>query len=39
MMDFFSYKKHTQLLRRKMHGPIILMDRFSFLMEHVTHAV
>ena len=36
---FLFYKKHTQPLRTKIHGSMILMDRFSFLMEHLTHAV
>ena len=38
-LDFFFNKKHTQLLRTKIHGSMILMGRFSFLTEHLTHAV
>ena len=38
-LDFFFNKKHTQLLRRKIQGSMILMGRFSFLTEHLTHAV
>ena len=38
-MNFFSCKKHTQPLRMKMHGSMILMGRFSILMEHLTLAV
>ena len=36
---FLFYKKQTQLLRTKIHGSLILMGRFSFLMEHLPHAV
>ena len=36
---FLFYKKHTQLLRMKIYGSMILMGRFSFLMEHLTLAV
>ena len=38
-MDFFFHKKHTQLFRRKIHGSMIFMGWFSFLMEHLTLAV
>ena len=38
-MDFFFYKKHSQLFRMKIHGSMILMGWFSFLMEHLTQAV
>ena len=33
------YKKHTQVLRTKILWSMILMECFSFLMEHLTHAV
>ena len=35
----FFYKKHTQLLRMKIHGSMILMGWFSFHMEHTTPAM
>ena len=36
---FLFYKKHIQLLRTKIHGSMILMGRFSFVIEHQTQAV
>ena len=36
---FIFYKKHTQLLKTKIHWSMILMGQFSCLIEHLTHAV
>ena len=36
---FLFYKKHIQLLRMKIQWSIILMGRFSFFMDHLTHVV
>ena len=33
------YKKRIPVLRMKMHGLMILMVRYSFLMMRLTHAV
>lgn len=37
--EVFSYKKHTPVLKIKMHVLMIIITRYSFLTRRITHAV